>query len=61
MRFFFLFSENTSERYFIPAVLNFYNTLCTLHIASKEPKGQKGIPGYDLDENKFVYQIYVIH
>lgn len=63
--FFFFPSENTSERYFLPSVLNFYKTLCTLHThkQANSQKAKRGIPVYDLDEKKkvFVFQIYVIH
>lgn len=49
----FFFSESTSERYFLPAVLNFYQTLCTLHTRKQANswEAKRGIPVYDLDEN----------
>lgn len=54
--FFFFFSESTSERYFLPAVLNFFKTLCTYtHKQANSQKGKRGIPEYDLDENKCLF------
>jgi len=53
----FFFIESTSERYFLPAVLNFYKTLCTFytHKQANSQKAKRGLPVYDLDENKCLF------
>lgn len=53
----FFLGESTSERYFLPVVLNFYKTLHFTHThkQTNSQKANRGIEIYNLDENKHLF------